>query len=130
MARMRAETAYSLIIVLLLAGLAFSVYAWYESVNTAAQGVCSINSYVSCGKIDNSGHTTTLGIPDWAIGVAGYVVMIALGILAYRTYKRQYLLALTAVSGLGLATSAYFAYLELVVIQGICPICLGAYLCN
>jgi uncharacterized membrane protein len=130
MARIRAETAYSLIIVLLLAGLAFSVYAWYETVNPAAQGVCSINSYVSCGKIDNSGRTTTLGVPDWAIGIAGYVVMVALSFLAYRTYKRQHLLALTAVSGVGLALSGYLAYLELVVIRGICPICLGAYLCN
>ncbi len=130
MVRMRADTAYSLAILLLVAGLAFSAYAWYETVNVSAQGVCSISSYVSCGKIDNSGHTTTFGIPDWAIGVAGYVVMLALGILAFRTYKRRYLEAVTVVSGLGLALSVYFAYLELIVIQGLCIICLGAYLCN
>ncbi len=130
MARMRADTAYALVLLLLIGGLAFSAYAWYETVNASAQGVCSINSYVSCGKIDTSGHTTTLGLPDWGIGVAGYVVMIALGVLAYRTYRRSYLEGLTVVSGLGLALSVYFAYIELVVIQGLCIICLGAYLCN
>jgi uncharacterized membrane protein len=130
MVRMRAETAYSLVIVLLLAGLAFSTYAWYETVNPAARGVCSFGSYFSCAKIDTSGDTTTLGLPDWGIGVAGYVVMLFLGILAYSTYKRPHLLAVTAVSGLGVAISAYFAYIELVIIQGICVICLGAYLCN
>jgi uncharacterized membrane protein len=130
MARMRAETAYALIIVVLMAGLAFSSYAWGETVYPALQSTCTFNSVISCAKIDNSGHTTTFGIPDWAIGIAGYVVMLALAFLAYRTYKRQHLLALTAVSGLGLVLSGYFAYLELVVIQGICPICLGAYLCN
>jgi uncharacterized membrane protein len=130
MPRMRAETAYSLVLVLLLAGLAFSTFAWYETVHPAAQGVCSINKYISCSKIDQSGRTTTLGVPDWAIGIGGYVVMVALGVLAFRTFKRPYLLSLLAVSGLGLALSAYLAYLELVVIQGICPICLGAYLCN
>lgn len=130
MVRMRAETAYSLVIVLLLAGLAFSAYSWYETVNPAARGVCSITPYFSCAKIDTSGDTTTLGLPDWGIGVAGYIVMLGLAFLAYRTYKRQHLLALTTVSGLGLLLSGYFAYLELFVIQGVCPICLGAYLCN
>jgi uncharacterized membrane protein len=130
MARMRAETAYSLLMVVLFAGLGFSLFAWYETVNPAAQSVCSISKWISCSKIDHSGHTTILGIPDYAIGIAGYLVMIALGILAFRTYEQRYLRATTVVSGLGVALSAYLAYLELIVIQGLCPICLGAYLCN
>jgi uncharacterized membrane protein len=130
MVRMRAETAYALVIVILLAGLAFSIYAWAETAFPALQSTCSWSSFISCGKIDNSGHTTTAGIPDWAIGIVGYLAMLALAFLAYSTYKRPHLLGLTTVSGLGVALSGYYAYLELVVIQGLCPICLGAYLCN
>lgn len=128
--RIRAETAYSLVIVLLLAGLGFSIFAWYETVNPAAQSVCSFNSWVSCGKIDNSGHTTTLGIEDYAIGIAAYALMTALAGTAFRTFDRRVLLALAAISGLGVLFSAYLAYLELIVIQGLCPVCLGAYVAN
>jgi uncharacterized membrane protein len=127
---MRAETAYALVIVLLLAGLSFATFSWAETVDPALQRTCSFSSFWNCGKIDNSGHTTTLGIPDWGIGIAGYVAMLALAFLSYRTFKREHLLILTTVSGLGLALSGYLAYLELVVIQAVCPICLGAYLCN
>ena len=127
---MRAETAHALVLLGLVAGLAFSTYAWYESVNTSAQGLCSINSYVSCGKIDTSGHTTTLGIQDYLWGIGGFVVMLALDIPLYRSWNRRLLEFLTVVSAAGAILSVYFAYLELVVIQGLCIICLGAYFSN
>lgn len=127
---MRAETAYALLIVLIFAGFAFAAFATYETFDPSAQQVCSISPYLSCAKIDNSGHTSTLGVPDWAIGVAGYLVLIVLGLLAARTWKREHLRWLTAVSLLGVLVSVYLAYIELVIIQGLCPVCLGTYLCN
>ena len=127
---MRAETAHALVLLGLVAGLAFSTYAWYESVNASAQGLCSINSYVSCGKIDTSGHTTTLGIQDYLWGIGGFVVMLALDIPLFMTWNRRLLELLTLVSTAGALLSVYFAYLELVVIQGLCIICLGAYFSN
>ena len=127
---MRAETAHQLVLIGLIAGLAFSLFAGYETLNPAAEGVCSLNSYVSCAKIDLSGQTTTLGIADWIWGVGGFVVMLAIDIPLYRTWKSSLLDLLLVISGLGLLLSIYFAYLELVVIQGLCVICLGAYLSN
>lgn len=127
---MRAETAHALVLLGLVAGLAFSTYAWYESVNASAQGLCSINSYVSCGKIDTSGHTTTLGIQDYLWGIGGFVVMLGLDIPLFMTWNRRLLELLTVVSAAGALLSVYFAYLELVVIQGLCIICLGAYFSN
>lgn len=128
--RMRAETAYALLLVLIFAGFAFAAYATYETFNPAAQQACSISPYLSCSKVDNSGHTSTLGVPDWAIGVAGYLVLIVLGLLVAHTWKREYLKLLTAVSLLGALVSLYLAYVELVIIQGLCPVCLSTYLCN
>ena len=126
----RAETAHALVLLGIIAGLGLSIYAGYETVNPALQGSCSFTSYFSCAKIATSGHTTTLGIEDYVWGIAGFVVMLALDIPLYRTWNRRLLEGLTLLSGLGAALSVYFAYLELFVIQGVCVICLGAYLAN
>ena len=127
---MRAETVHQLILLALVAGLGFSLFAGYEVANPGVQGVCTLGSYVSCAKIDTSGHTTTLGVQDWVWGVVGFVAMLALDVPLYWTWKHSYLLALTGLSALGGLLSVYFAYVELVVIQGLCIICLGAYLTN
>ncbi|MCI4353974.1 MAG: vitamin K epoxide reductase family protein [Thermoplasmata archaeon] len=127
---MRAETVHALLLMGILVGLAFSVFAAYETTHPAVQGVCSPNSFVSCQKIDTSGHTTTLGIEDWLWGIGGFVVLLAFDIPLYRTWKREWLLAVTALSALGAILSVYFAYVELAIIQGLCPVCLSAYLCN
>jgi uncharacterized membrane protein len=126
----RAETVHQLLLLGIILGLAFSLYAGYESTHPAAQGTCTLNGYVSCAKIDTSGHTTTLGIEDWLWGAGGFVLLLLLDIPLYRTWKREWLLPLTALSTVGVLLSLYFAYLEFAVIQGLCIICLGAYLSN
>jgi uncharacterized membrane protein len=126
----RAETAHQLIFLGVLVGLAFALFAGYETLNPAAEGVCSVNAYVSCSKIDTSGQTTTLGIADWLWGVGGFLVMLAIDIPLIRTWKRSWLEMLTVVSLAGALMSIYLGYLELFVIQGLCIVCLGAYLSN
>lgn len=130
MRAIRAETAHALVLLAIVAGLGFSVYAAYETLNPVLQRSCSFNSYFSCSKIDTSGHTTTLGIEDYVWGIAGFVVMLALDIPLIRSWNRRLLEGLTVLSALGAALSVYFAYVELVVIQGVCVVCLGAYLAN
>lgn len=127
---MRAETVHSLLLMGILVGLAFSLFAAYETTHPSAQGVCSVNSFISCQKIDTSGHTTTLGIEDWLWGIGGFVVLLALDIPLYRTWKREWLLPVVALSAVGGLLSIWFGYVELVVIQGLCLVCLGAYLSN
>lgn len=126
----RAETLHALVFVLLLAGLGLSVYAWYESTHPAAQGSCSFSAFVSCAKVDQSSHTTTLGVPDYWIGVGGFALMLALDVPLYRTFKRPWLLALLAVSLVGGIFSVYLAAIELFVIQAVCLVCTGTYLLN
>jgi uncharacterized membrane protein len=127
---MKAETVHQLLLLGILVGLAFSIYAGLESVVPALRQSCSVNPTISCAKIDTSGHTTTFGIEDYNWGIGGFVVLLLLDIPLYRTWKPEWLRALTVLSGLGAALSVYFAYVEVVVIQGVCPICLGAYLSN
>ena len=127
---MRAETAHAVILLGLVAGLGFSIFAAYESTHPGVEGVCTINSYISCSKIDNSGQTTTLGIQDFYWGIAGFVVMLALDLPLYRSWNRRLLETLTAISFAGVLLTVYLAYIEFAVIQGLCVICLGAYLSN
>jgi uncharacterized membrane protein len=128
--KITAEQLYPLLVVLLLAGLAAALYAAYETVNPAASAVCSTSGYISCSKVGGSGHTTIAGIPDWAIGVGGYLGMTALGILAFRTFERRYLTLLAGLSAVGLLLSLYFVYEEVVVIQALCPVCSTAHALN
>ena len=128
--RISAETLYALLLVLLLGGLAASLYAAYEVVNPAAAAVCSTSGYVSCSKVQSSGDTQVLGVPDWAVGVGGYVVMLLVGVLAYRTFDRRYLSLLLGLSGIGLLFSLFFVYEETVVIQALCPVCSTAHALN
>jgi len=125
---MRAETLHALLLLSIIVGLGFAVFAYAESVDPALRSSCTVNPFFSCSKIDNSGMTTTLGIQDYAWGIGGFVILLALDIPLFRTWRRDLLTAIVGVSAIGVGLSLYLGYLELAVIQGLCPICLGAYL--
>lgn len=114
----------------LIGGLAAAIFAGFETVDASLSQVCSTSGYVSCAKVGSSGHTTLLGVPDWAIGIGGYLVMLAVGVLAYRTWARRYLGLLSLLSGLGILFSVYFVYEETFVIRALCPVCTTAHLLN
>ncbi|HLM91985.1 MAG TPA: vitamin K epoxide reductase family protein [Thermoplasmata archaeon] len=128
---MRTRTYRSLVTLGGGLGLIASIYAALEVYYASLAGACSITAYVNCGKILNSGKTTTLGISDWIWGVAGFVVILALAILTEQ-YRRDprlpYVLLTVTTAGIGL--SVYFLYVEVVEIHGLCPVCAAAYLCG
>ncbi len=110
-------------------GLIASLYAAGEVYDAELSKACSVNGVVSCNLILESGKTTVLGIPDWSVGVAGFVLILILGVLAER-YRKElhwtYLLGL--VTTVGVAFSLYFLYVEVFEIGGICPVCVTAYI--
>ncbi|HUI38513.1 MAG TPA: vitamin K epoxide reductase family protein, partial [Thermoplasmata archaeon] len=111
-----AETLHAVILFALFVGLLFSAWSGYESL-TGSTGSCTLNAFVSCGAVRNSGHTSAYGVPFWAAGVGGFIAMIAVDIPLYVTWRPVFLYALTGLSALGLAISLYFVYLELAVID-------------
>ncbi|MGI0131505.1 MAG: vitamin K epoxide reductase family protein [Thermoplasmata archaeon] len=127
---MKAENLHALIPVALGAGLLLSIYAAYETVNPAAQSSCSFTAFFSCGKVVESGRTTTLGIADYWYGIGGFLAMIAVDVPLYRTWDRSWLKAFLALSTLGLILSVYLFALETFEIGAICPVCLGTYIAN
>ncbi len=127
---MRSESLHAILPVLILVGLGLAIFAAAESVDPALRGFCSVSPFFSCAKVDRSGHTTTFGVPDWSIGIAGFVLLFALDVLVYRAGRGRWLDALTLVSGVGLAFSFYWASVELFVIRAFCLVCFGTYLAN
>jgi uncharacterized membrane protein len=124
---MRAESVHAALLLVIVAGLGLSAFATYETFFPAAASVCSPTPLISCSKVDQSGHTTTLGVPDWLIGLGGFVALLALEIPLYATWRRDLLTAVVALSGIGLAVAAYLAYVELAVIHALCPVCFSTY---
>jgi uncharacterized membrane protein len=125
-----ARILHRLVLLFLLLGLGLSTYAAVEVVYHPAQSVCSFNSYVSCSRVTQSGHTTLGPVPDWAVGVGGFVLLLAIDLPLLRSFDGRLLLLLLLVALVGIGVSAYFAYVELGVIHALCPVCLGAYLAD
>jgi len=104
---------------------AFSGAEFYDAELSKA---CSFNGYISCAKVANSGLTTTFGIQDWIWGIAGFIVILALAVLAERRRRDAWIpYLLLLVTTAGLALSVYFGYVEVVQIGGVCPVCITAY---
>jgi uncharacterized membrane protein len=109
-------------------GLIVAIYTYLETVQASLQKYCTLNSYVSCGAVANSGRTTVLGIPDSFVGIGGFVLILLIAAMAER--RRRDLLwpeILLLVTTAGVAFSLYFLYVEIVEIQALCPVCLTAW---
>lgn len=109
-------------------GLLASIYAGVETVYAPLQSSCNVSSFFSCGAVDTSGKTTTLGIPDAAIGIAGFILILIVAVLAEQHRRDlRYLYALVFFTTGGVGFASYFAYVELAQIRALCPVCTTAY---
>lgn len=127
---MRSESLHALLPLAVVAGLAFSLFAAAETLDPALQGFCSVSVFLSCRAVDTSGHTTTLGIPDYAWGIGGFVLLFVLDVQVFRLGRGRWLDALTLVSAAGLGLSVYLASVELFVIHAFCLVCFASYVAN
>lgn len=125
-----ARVLHRLLLLLIVIGLFFAIYATAEVTDPALRNYCSPNPFLSCSKVDDSNHTTLGPVPDWSVGLAGFVILLLLDIQFLRTFERRYHQLLLVFSGIGVAVTAVLAYVELGIIGALCPICLGCYLAN
>jgi uncharacterized membrane protein len=126
---MRITTLRSAIYLAAGIGLVVSLFAAAEFFDTSLRAICSPNSFFSCSYVDQSGKTTTLGIPDYLWGVGGFVLLLGFASVAEkrpRDVRAADALALLAT--VGVALSLYFLYVELAEIHAVCPVCATAYL--
>lgn len=114
----------------LVVGLAFSLYATAESVDKALQSSCNVNSYVQCGKVDSSSYSHIGPIPDYSLGIGGFLLMLVFEGLLIQRFEpiRLHILLILTIAGVGVSIA--LGSIEVFVISAFCPVCLGAYLSN
>lgn len=109
-------------------GLIVAIFTYLEAVEASLQSLCTVNAFVSCSAVANSGKTTLFGVPDSFIGIGGFVLILIIAGIAESRRKDllwPYLLVLLTTAGVGL--SVYFGYVELVEIKALCLVCFLSY---
>jgi uncharacterized membrane protein len=130
MSRIRWGELHRLTLLCLFVGLCFSLFSTAETYDPALQSSCSVNALFSCHNVDVSDWSHLGPIPDWSIGIGGFLLMfIAEGRIVQRYEpSRVHLLLLLSLGGV--AVSIFLGSVEVFIIKSVCPICLGAYLSN
>ena len=87
---------------------------------------CSINPILSCGSIMRTAQAEAFGFPNPIIGVAGFsvVMTIGVGILAGATFRRWFWLGLQAGVTFGVVFVHWLIFQSLYRIDALCPYCM------
>ncbi len=87
---------------------------------------CNLNPVLSCGSVMSTHQAEVFGFPNPFIGVAGFaiVVTVGMGILAGAKYKRWYWLGLEAGTIFGVSFVHWLIYQSIFVIGALCPYCM------
>ena len=109
--------------VLSLIGFFVALYLWAHNSGLTGPLVCGVGD---CATVQSSQYAKIGSVPVSAIGVGGYVALLALSIVGLQAQYREsrWIGGLTlAGAGAGVAFSAYLTYLEAVVIRAWCQYC-------
>jgi uncharacterized membrane protein len=104
-------------------GLLDALYLTWAKLSGATL-VC-VQGLGDCNSVNNSPWSQLMGIPVAAIGALGYVAILAALLLELRSASlAEYAkLALFGFSLVGTIYSAYLTYIEVAVLNQICPYC-------
>ena len=105
-----------LILVLAIAGMIVSGLALKVHYDDPGKEPCSINDKWDCGAVNHSPYAVMFGIPVAALGIAGYLLIAALGV------ARQKVLLLISVL-FALAFTLYLTNIERTVLEVWCLYC-------
>jgi uncharacterized membrane protein len=105
------------------------VVAGYLVTKRFTGGSLACTRWAQCDVVNNSVYSQIYGVPISVIGLAGYLLLLALAFAALRTEgrtQRQLLLLSLALSLVGVGFSAYLTYLEVYVIEALCAWCVAS----
>lgn len=107
---------------LALAGLFVSLYLWLWKIGLLGVLACGDGG---CETVQLSAHADLAGVPVALYGVVGYAAMLGVSLVGLHgaAGRRWPTDALLALSGGGVAFSAYLTYLEAAVIRAWCRWC-------
>lgn len=92
-------------------------------------GSLACTRWAQCDVVNNSVYSQISGVPISVIGLAGYLLLLALAFAALWTEgrtQRQILLLSFVLSLVGVGFSAYLTYLEIYVIEALCAWCVAS----
>ncbi len=122
---MKRPTLLSFAAVLAVLGLADAFYL-AETAMRGADLTCNISGLDGCNLVAKSEYAHFFGIPLGVYGVVFYLLFVLLIGLAFWKPMRKVDLALVALGAVGISMSAYFLYIQLVLIQAVCVYCLAS----
>jgi uncharacterized membrane protein len=120
---MRSRQAIAL---LALVGFFIAMYLWLHALGYGGPLKCGTGA---CETVQSSPQAVQLGIPVALYGVAGYLALFIVALIALRPAAladRKWTLLLVGLSTAGVVFTAYLTYLELFVIHAICRWCVGS----
>ena len=125
----------ALLAIPMLIALAISGYLTYVSLTAAKILGCTGGELFDCSHVIYSKWSKVVGIPVSALALGTYVAMIlaACVVSMKKLSSAVRLTAWSVVTGLAIAAALaglYFIYLQVFVLEHLCPWCLGAHTCG
>ena len=114
------------IVLLALVGLLVATYLWLYKIGVIGELQCGTGG---CEAVQTSRYAELLGTPVAFYGVAGYAVLLVLGLAALRPARagdRRLAVLVAALATAGFAFTLYLTSLELLVLHAICRWCIAS----
>lgn len=108
---------YRYIQIFSVVGIMLAVYLLWQQIARPAFVPCNINSVINCDAVISGEVAKTLGVPTPLYGLVGYIVLLVAAIAHWKK-------VLLWTSIFGLSFCLWIAYIELVILRVICPICI------
>jgi vitamin-K-epoxide reductase (warfarin-sensitive) len=121
-AAMKARHLYIAIAALAVAGVIVSSVSLQHHFSTSQESFCNLSATVNCDIVNRSVYSKIGPVPVAAIGILGYLALLALSTI-YRDTPQTPAVLLGA-SLIGLAFALYLTYIEGFVLATWCILCL------
>jgi uncharacterized membrane protein len=112
------EKLYLYIKILSVIGILLSVYLLWQQFFKPEFQPCYVNSLINCDAVISGAVAKTFGIPTPLYGLVGYIVIF---VASMYMWKR----VLLSVATFGLLFCLSLAYIELVQLKVVCPVCIA-----
>lgn len=112
------------IVLLALVGLLVATYLWLWGIGVIGTLQCGAGS---CEYVQTSRYGELFGVPVAFIGVAGYALLLVVGLVGLRPVfadGRRVAVWLARLSSAGLAFTLYLTYVELFLLRAMCRWCM------
>lgn len=120
---------YDLSILAAAVGLAVSSYLTVEHYTSSTLLACPESATINCAKVTTSKWSHIAGVPVAVLGLAYFVVMLAL-VLPVAWRRPELDVVRVAAAGLGAVMVLYLVWVELFRVDAICPWCTAVHVCT